>query len=631
MSRPGLVLALVLGASVLAPHPLGAAPPTADLHQLPWFVHVDLIDAGAGTDLAYWQARIDEAMATATRLYEAGHGPFDTPCCTRIERSVPVVTFGTPGDGLDVLDSAAEYTTIGGTGLPGSRAFLVDSMTYCGGAAPSAIGCAQRPTCDGNPNDDPDLYMVVTVDALDSGDLGGVTAHERGHNACLPHVDVDECQIMRPAGGGGCVDATECANLSAGRNATGGVCSCHDGLGGIEPDRRSCNEITNGVCSGGVCGNDVSHAGVELLGAAGPENADGATPDDALRIAGLPGNWTDLGPLNGAGDVVEGLAWSTDAGILYGVVPTSGDDSVVTVDRATGDILATVGTIANGTDLLVALAYDPGATSATSDDRLLALESDGTFEDLVEIDPASPSSTTLIGPLAFGAANGFRGLAYDSANARIYTASPLVDGIYEIDTSTCGSFCGLNQLVGLGVARWDASLAYSSHTGRLYLVGTQSGVAPLGRRLLYNVIDPVAVTTGEEAGLDAFTPAALAALPLPAACADGVDNDGDGSTDFPSDPGCASAAGILEDPQCQDGIDNDGQVGTDFDGGESIHGVGNGDPNGADPQCTTATRNKEAANTGGGCGLGPELGLLLPLLGALRQRRARARARVTQP
>jgi hypothetical protein len=49
--------------------------------------------------------------------------------------------------------------------------------------------------------------------------------------------------------------------------------------------------------------------------------------------------------------------------------------------------------------------------------------------------------------------------------------------------------------------------------------------------------------------------------PVPA-CSDGVDNDGDGLTDAPADPGCRGPAALLEDPACDDRLDNDhdGQI-----------------------------------------------------------------------
>lgn len=113
------------------------------------------------------------------------------------------------------------------------------------------------------------------------------------------------------------------------------------------------------------------------------------------------------------------------------------------------------------------------------------------------------------------------------------------------------------------------------------------------------------------------------------ACADGLDNDGDGLVDFPADPGCFDAASTREDPECQDGIDNDGQAGIDFDGGASLDLDGDGSIDAAfnpdtpavgaaDPQCVgKPARNREAAS----CGLGAELALLLAAPWALRRRR----------
>ena len=52
------------------------------------------------------------------------------------------------------------------------------------------------------------------------------------------------------------------------------------------------------------------------------------------------------------------------------------------------------------------------------------------------------------------------------------------------------------------------------------------------------------------------------------ACSDGIDNDGDGYTDFPSDPGCANKNDKSElnpNIECDDGSDNDGDGNTDMD------------------------------------------------------------------
>ena len=61
----------------------------------------------------------------------------------------------------------------------------------------------------------------------------------------------------------------------------------------------------------------------------------------------------------------------------------------------------------------------------------------------------------------------------------------------------------------------------------------------------------------------------------PSACGDGTDNDGDGITDFPDDPGCTSLDDIDESdtcangpgpgcPECADGVDNDNDGQTDY-------------------------------------------------------------------
>jgi hypothetical protein len=58
----------------------------------------------------------------------------------------------------------------------------------------------------------------------------------------------------------------------------------------------------------------------------------------------------------------------------------------------------------------------------------------------------------------------------------------------------------------------------------------------------------------------------------PTQCNDGIDNNGDGTTDYPNDPGCASASDTMEDtvcpgascPVCSNGSDDDTDMKTDF-------------------------------------------------------------------
>ncbi len=85
------------------------------------------------------------------------------------------------------------------------------------------------------------------------------------------------------------------------------------------------------------------------------------------------------------------------------------------------------------------------------------------------------------------------------------------------------------------------------------------------------------------------------------ACDNGRDDDGDGLSDYPDDPGCSSGAAPTESSQCDNGIDDDGNGLTDFD----------------DWKCTPEWPYWEKAP----CGLGGELVLVLPLLGWLNSRR----------
>ncbi len=83
-------------------------------------------------------------------------------------------------------------------------------------------------------------------------------------------------------------------------------------------------------------------------------------------------------------------------------------------------------------------------------------------------------------------------------------------------------------------------------------------------------------------------------------CQDGIDNDGDGLTDFPQDPGCVSAQDTDElnqapTPQCNDGIDNDNDGATDL----ADYSCGN-NPNDSDETNPKAACQDGADNDGDG-------------------------------
>jgi hypothetical protein len=116
-------------------------------------------------------------------------------------------------------------------------------------------------------------------------------------------------------------------------------------------------------------------------------------------------------------------------------------------------------------------------------------------------------------------------------------------------------------------------------------------------------------------------------------CDNGADDDGDGRKDFDprthadvpnftagrGDPGCKDPSAPRENPKCQNGINDDNQKGTDFDGGVSVLGAGNGNPQGADPECVNKPWKSEEKSSG--CGLGFEVALVLfPIYARWRRR-----------
>ncbi len=511
----GIVALLLVAPSALA-------APEVDLHDLTWYVHVDLINPGAGEDLAYWQTVIDTALVTSNRLLEGRQGPIDQPCCTRLARSAALVTFGMPEDGLDVVDDADDQDRIAAL-ASGSSAFLIDSATYCSGPSIGALGCAIRPGCTNNPNDDPNLWMFVTVDALDDGTLASVIAHERGHNACLSHVAGAPCQLMQGTvltpGLGACLNATECTRYRDARTelSSGVDCSCHDDASGLLPDGAICSEVVGGVCSGGLCGGITSDAGVQLLAAADPGDSFGP-PEDALRVSALSGDWTNLGQISPTSDDIRAMAYAKDSGTLYGIVPTVFDDAVVILDPVTGTVISFVGAIANGAEEIVSMAYDPGATPASNDDRLIVLEVDGSSGQFRWIDPASPSTANLIGGLNISPAVTFSGMAYDSLQNRLFLASRFdPTGFYEVDLASCTpANCPTSALSGWDIRAWDnASLSFSAETGMLYLIGNLTYQPGDTTTTFYAVIDPTTGVSSDVISLDRFTPAALAVVPEP--------------------------------------------------------------------------------------------------------------------
>ncbi len=142
----------------------------------------------------------------------------DTPCSVRFFRSGTIGTFGTAGDGLDVITTQAELTAV--FNVTTHRVKVVDAVDFCDSTFdPSFIGCGL-----GN------AFGYIVERSVG----GAVYVHEFGHNV-LGSGHRDDCanNIMNTfsIGTNNSLNATECSGLGGSAYTT--LCgNVWDGAGG---------------------------------------------------------------------------------------------------------------------------------------------------------------------------------------------------------------------------------------------------------------------------------------------------------------------------------------------------------------------------------------------------------------
>jgi hypothetical protein len=306
--------------------------------------------------------------------------------------------------------------------------------------------------------------------------------------------------------------------------------------------------------------------------------------------------------------------------IVFGLLPTGEDLDALHV-REDGTVLFSTTTSVT----LDGVTYAAGDLVAYDGvDYSLLLDS-GLFGTVENLDAVSelPNGNLLISTATAATLFGFAFADGDVVEVDLAESqATLYEGLNE-----AALFTGANQNI-------DA-LHYDASNGHLLLSVAGDGPGTIGGYVVTDTgasadlidLDLSSGVSGslylDGAGLyDDATRQLDAAFVIPQ-CGDGVDNDGDGATDFPADIGCSWSAGVTESPQCSDGVNNDpGQDGLiDADGGLWALGYSVTAP---DPECLGKPwRDRERASS---CGIGAEVApTLAGLSWLLKRRRSRRR------
>ncbi len=170
-------------------------------------------------DNAYQVTTFDNAMTEGNERmqYDNHDCSDDVPCSARFYRDGVLGTFGTAGDGLDVITTSAELTSV--FNVTTHRAKMVTAVDYCASTYnPSYCGC-------GRVNG---FGFIVEIT-----EPGNVYIHEYGHNVGLSHRDSCDENIMNTytIGTNNSVNSSECSTF--GGSAYTQLCgNVYDGSGG---------------------------------------------------------------------------------------------------------------------------------------------------------------------------------------------------------------------------------------------------------------------------------------------------------------------------------------------------------------------------------------------------------------
>jgi len=166
----------------------GQGTDPADIDPQPYIEQINITTGSAQNGPTYanhrdtnspiGDARVDALLDEANYFFAKDDFGGDRACCVTLNRHGSGTTFGSPGDGLDVITTSGELSSV--LYNSSSRIKVVDSIQYCGGPGSNILGCAPVPG-DG-------MAVVRMSSVLYEGMLW---AHEFGHNTGLGHNAVN--------------------------------------------------------------------------------------------------------------------------------------------------------------------------------------------------------------------------------------------------------------------------------------------------------------------------------------------------------------------------------------------------------------------------------------------------------
>lgn len=216
-AKPGVDAPAAHSETTSSPEVEGASDPQANAHD----TRLDYANHPAVTN-PMTDGRLDDILYQGSLRVGRSDFTEDVACCVSFSRSGGQKTFGSSGDGLDLIDTSSELSAV----LNNSTAKfkVVRAINYCGGTGSNIIGCAWVGG---------DGAAVVRMSNI--GQEGILWVHEYGHNAGLNHNSDSRYIMYGSLGSNHAVSSNECNvfhSPSGGSNSDivqNGACSDNDG------------------------------------------------------------------------------------------------------------------------------------------------------------------------------------------------------------------------------------------------------------------------------------------------------------------------------------------------------------------------------------------------------------------